>query len=202
MSSTIISEPFQLYLGSASAQKIPGFEAIYTTHNPNFPGYATVTAQSDGIHVWDVSKKSFYSAFATKSDNTSAAPEPPSCSFVFRGQACQVRSTCFQSVCHRGREQVGYQLHTPKTFPGRTQNTSRAYHLGNTTKHFRRNRRSKREDCCNCTLFLPSRSNDLRRRHLRLISHLFEYVVPVMTRYRCYSFQKMEVSSLPTCRWI
>ncbi|KAF8559460.1 hypothetical protein OG21DRAFT_737554 [Imleria badia] len=54
MSSTIISEPFQLYLGSASAQKIRDFEAIYTTHNPKFPGYATVTAQADGIHVWDL----------------------------------------------------------------------------------------------------------------------------------------------------
>ena len=62
MSSAIIGEPFQLYLGSTSAQKILTFEAVYTTHNCNFPGYATVTAQADGIHVWDVSTSHFIPA--------------------------------------------------------------------------------------------------------------------------------------------
>jgi hypothetical protein len=103
MSSTIIGEPFQLYLGSSSAQKILTCEAVYTTHNRDFPSYATVTAQADGIHVWDVSTKLFYSSFPTKSD-ASAAPEPPCCSIVLRWQACHFRNTCLQSVCHGGRE--------------------------------------------------------------------------------------------------
>ncbi|KAG6373762.1 hypothetical protein JVT61DRAFT_5904 [Boletus reticuloceps] len=54
MSSTAIGEPYQLYLSSTLAQKSQNFEAIYTTYNRDFPGYATVTAQGDGIHVWDI----------------------------------------------------------------------------------------------------------------------------------------------------
>ncbi|KAH0840224.1 hypothetical protein J3R83DRAFT_1228 [Lanmaoa asiatica] len=53
MNSTI-GEPFQLYLSSTSSQKPPDYEAIYSTHNHDSPGYATVTAQADGIHVWDL----------------------------------------------------------------------------------------------------------------------------------------------------
>ena len=97
MNSTIISEPFQLYLSSASAQKKNAFEAIYTTHNPDCPGYATVTAQAEGIHIWDVSKKSFHTTFATKSD-ASTASEPPCCRVIFRRQAYHFRDTCLQSV--------------------------------------------------------------------------------------------------------
>ena len=92
--------------------------------------------------------------------DASAAPEPPCCSIVLRWQACHIRNTCLQSVCHGRREQVGYQLHGRKTFSWCLQRTSWAHYLGDTTKHLRFSSHSKRKDCCTCTLFLPSRRND------------------------------------------
>lgn len=133
--------------------------------------------------------------------HSTTAPEPPCCSIVFRWQACHFRNTCSQPVCHGGRKQVGYQLHNSGSSPGHRQNKSWAYYLGDTTKPFRFKSRSKREDCCSRTLFLPSRHNDCLRRHLRLMIRLFEYVVQVMTYYRYYSFQKMEVSPLRMHWW-
>ncbi|KAF9236212.1 hypothetical protein BU15DRAFT_50422 [Melanogaster broomeanus] len=54
MSSTV-GEPFQLCLSSTFSQKVsPTHQALYATYNNNFRGYATVTGQADGIHVWDI----------------------------------------------------------------------------------------------------------------------------------------------------
>jgi len=134
--------------------------------------------------------------------DASVAPQPPCCSIVFCRQACHFRNTCLLFACHGGREQVGYQLRTLKTWPGPPQRTSWADYLGDTTKPFRFKSCNMREDCCGCTLFLPSRSNDPLRHHPRLMSHLSEYVVRVTTRYRYYSFREMGVCFSWTHRWI
>ncbi|KAI9574315.1 hypothetical protein HD554DRAFT_22811 [Boletus coccyginus] len=74
MSSTIIGEPFQLYLGSTASQKTICHEAIYTTHNSDFPGYATVTAQADGIHVWDLHNLHAVASYSVGKHVTFAIP--------------------------------------------------------------------------------------------------------------------------------
>ncbi|KIJ20517.1 hypothetical protein PAXINDRAFT_96702, partial [Paxillus involutus ATCC 200175] len=53
--SSSIGEPFQLHLSSTFSQKTTAnHQAVYTTYNSNFRGYATVTGQADCIHVWNL----------------------------------------------------------------------------------------------------------------------------------------------------
>ncbi|KAF9226831.1 hypothetical protein BS17DRAFT_800784 [Gyrodon lividus] len=78
MSSTV-GEPFQLYLSSTFSQKVASNQAVYTTYNSNFRGYATVTGQTDGIHVWNLQDLHSAASYSVGEHVTFSAPALSRC---------------------------------------------------------------------------------------------------------------------------
>lgn len=201
MSSTVIGEPFQLYLGSTSAQKILTFEAVYTTHNRDFSSYATVTAQADGIHIWDVSTKLFIAALRSCLMRVQLQNLHAVASYsVGKHVTFAIPAFSLYVTEDGNRSVISYTV--VRHFPGASKE-----HRGRTIWVIRQSISGSVVTASEKTAVLvrssyPRDAMTFFRHHPRLMSHPFEYVVQVMTRYRCYSFQKMQVSFLPTRRRI